>query len=132
MNWMPHSRATARVPATVVAPSARRGAWRRGRAGPPCARPDREPLQVAALEADAQLAVEQRDRRRDGTGRAHRLLARQRGLDAGGCGKPCATSVVSSATTGRPRTSASSTSRAMRTNGAGWRVTRVAGGRDHG
>ena len=36
-----------------------------------------------------------------------------------GCGKPCETYVVSSATTGPPRTSVSRTSRAMLTKGAG-------------
>ena len=44
---------------------------------------ERDPLQVVGAQADADLAVHQRDRGRHGAGGAHRLLRGQRRLDAG-------------------------------------------------
>ena len=118
--WMPHSRAIAMVPATVVAPSAPsasvaarsrgdtlRGCSRAIRSRSSRRSPTRISPSISAMVAG--IAPAARTASSDATAVSTPV----------GCGKPCETYVVSSATTGWPRTSASRTSRAMFTYGAG-------------
>ena len=108
----PSRRQTASVPPTVVAPSA---LWTQHAArsrGPTlrASAPARRTSSSSSVEPDADLAVDDADRRRNRAGRADAPLGLRPTLAPSPAGKPCATSVVSSATTPRPSHSASRTS----------------------
>ena len=120
MKRIPASRAAASVPPTVVAPSApcaTQAARSRGPALRASGAGLAEALELLRREPDDDRAVEHADRC------GHGSFGPDRGLRASSPtstptpgGKPCATSVVSSATTGPPSWRACCTSGAIRSN----------------
>ena len=111
MNLMPAARATASVPPPWLPHRALDGA-RRQVTRSDLSRVGRESLELDFRQADADLAVDDADRRGHCPCGADAAFALEADGDAVGGGKPCATSVVSSATTARRSASAVATSSA--------------------
>ncbi len=79
---MPAARATASVPPTVVAPTAPCATAAARSRGPALRAAATNRRKLLGREPDANLAVEDSDRRRDGAGRAHLPLRLEPDLDA--------------------------------------------------
>ena len=111
MKRIPTAAAAVSVPPTVVAPTAPCATHAARSRGPSLRASGVKRSSSVRVEPDREAAVEDADRGGHGAGRADGRLAREaRPRPRAGAGKPCATSVVSSATTARPSASAASTS----------------------